>query len=73
MKKQLEKLYEPKAVEDCIYKYWTDGNYFHARVNPDKKPYTIVIPPPSPAAASPTAISRAGGTSPCSAIAPKRT
>ena len=47
MKKELEKLYEPKAVEDRIYKYWTDGNYFHAKVNPEKKPYTIVIPPPN--------------------------
>ena len=47
MKKELEKLYEPKQVEDRIYKYWTDGNYFHAEVNPNKKPYTIVIPPPN--------------------------
>lgn len=47
MKKKLEKLYEPSAVEDKIYKYWTDKNCFHAEVNPDKKPYTIVIPPPN--------------------------
>ena len=47
MKKQLEKLYEPQAVEDKIYRYWMDNNCFHAEVNPDKKPYTIVIPPPN--------------------------
>ena len=47
MKKELEKLYEPKQVEDRIYKYWTDRNCFHAEVNPNKKPYTIVIPPPN--------------------------
>lgn len=47
MKKELEKLYEPKDVEDRIYRYWTDRNCFHAEVNPDKKPYTIVIPPPN--------------------------
>ncbi len=47
MKKELAKLYEPKQVEDRIYKYWTDNNCFHAEVNPNKKPYTIVIPPPN--------------------------
>ncbi len=47
MKKELEKLYEPKAVEDRIYKYWVDNNCFHAEVNPDKKPYCIVMPPPN--------------------------
>lgn len=47
MKKQLEKLYDPKAVEDKIYAYWLDKKCFHAEVNPKKKPYTIVIPPPN--------------------------
>ena len=46
-KKQLAKTYEPGEVEDRIYRFWLDGNYFHAEVNPDKKPYTIVIPPPN--------------------------
>ena len=46
-KKQLAKAYEPGEVEDRIYQFWLDGNYFHAKVNPDKKPYTIVIPPPN--------------------------
>ncbi|MEG2874657.1 MAG: valine--tRNA ligase [Hydrogenoanaerobacterium sp.] len=47
MKKELEKIYDPKQVEDKTYKFWLDGGYFHAKVNPDKKPFTIVIPPPN--------------------------
>ncbi len=47
MKKELPKTYEPAQFEDRIYKYWTDGKMFHAEVNKDKKPYTIVIPPPN--------------------------
>ena len=46
-KKQLAKAYDPREVEERIYRFWMDGNYFHARVNPDKRPYTIVIPPPN--------------------------
>ena len=47
MRKELEKVYDPKQVEDKTYRFWLDGNYFHAEVNPEKKPYTIVIPPPN--------------------------
>jgi valyl-tRNA synthetase len=47
MSKDLAKQYEPKDVEDRIYKFWLDGKYFHAKCEPDKKPYTIVIPPPN--------------------------
>ena len=47
MRKELAKQYDPKNVEDRIYKYWLDGKYFHAKCDPDKKPYTIVIPPPN--------------------------
>ncbi len=47
MKKELSKLYEPKQVEDKIYKYWIDGEYFKATVDSKKEPYTIVIPPPN--------------------------
>ncbi len=46
-RKQLAKVYEPQEVEDRIYRFWTEGGYFHAEVNPDKKPYTIVMPPPN--------------------------
>ncbi len=47
MAKELAKQYDPKNVEDRIYKTWLDGKYFHAEVDENKKPYTIVIPPPN--------------------------
>ena len=47
MAKELAKQYDPSEVEDRTYKFWCDKKYFHAEVNPDKKPYTIVIPPPN--------------------------
>ena len=45
--KELPKVYDPKAVEKRIYQMWLDGGYFHAQRDPDKKPFTIVIPPPN--------------------------
>ena len=47
MRKELEKTYDPKQVEDRIYDMWVKGNYFHAEPNPEKTPFTIVIPPPN--------------------------
>ncbi|MBQ7288970.1 MAG: valine--tRNA ligase [Clostridia bacterium] len=47
MAKELEKVYEPQKVEDKTYQFWLDGKYFHAEVDGNKKPYTIVIPPPN--------------------------
>ena len=47
MAKDLEKQYNPANVEDRTYKFWVDNGYFHADVKSDKKPYTIVIPPPN--------------------------
>ncbi len=47
MKKELGKLYEPNEVEDRIYKYWLDNDCFKAEADPEKEPYTIVIPPPN--------------------------
>ena len=44
---ELPKTYDPKSVEDKLYSFWNDSGFFHAEVNPDKKPYTIVIPPPN--------------------------
>lgn len=44
---ELPKTYDPKQVEDRIYGFWLEKNYFHAEPNPDKTPYTIVIPPPN--------------------------
>ncbi len=47
MAKELAKVYDPGEVEDRIYKFWLDGKYFHAEVDANKEPYTIVIPPPN--------------------------
>ena len=47
MAKELSKTYDPKQVEDRIYKEWCDKGYFHAEVDETKKPFTIVIPPPN--------------------------
>ena len=47
MAKELAKSYKPSDFEDKIYDFWIKGNYFHAEVDRDKKPYTIVMPPPN--------------------------
>ncbi len=47
MAKELAKVYDPKDVEDRIYKSWLDGKYFHAKCEEGKDTYTIVIPPPN--------------------------
>ncbi len=47
MAKELAKQYSPKEVEDRVYKSWLDGNYFHAKLEKEKTPYTIVMPPPN--------------------------
>ena len=47
MAKELAKNYKPSEFEDKIYDFWIEGNYFHAEADPDKKPYTIVMPPPN--------------------------
>ena len=47
MSTELLKAYEPKEIERRIYDFWMQGGYFHAEPDPEKKPYTIVIPPPN--------------------------
>ena len=47
MSKELAKTYDPKGMEDRIYKKWMDKKYFHAEVDRTKTPFTIVIPPPN--------------------------
>ena len=47
MARELPKVYEPQNVETRIYEMWQEGGYFHAERNEDKKPYTIVMPPPN--------------------------
>lgn len=45
--KNMAKTYDPAAFEDRIYQFWLDKKYFHADVNSEKEPFTIVIPPPN--------------------------
>ncbi len=47
MTNEIPKVYDPKQVENKWYDYWLKKRYFHAEVNPHKKPFTIVIPPPN--------------------------
>ena len=47
MAKELNKVYDPKAVESEVYKMWEEGGYFHAERDDTKKPFTIVMPPPN--------------------------
>ena len=45
--RELPKTYDPHECEDRLYQYWEKSGFFHAEVNPDKTPFTIVIPPPN--------------------------
>ncbi|MDD6351376.1 MAG: valine--tRNA ligase [Lachnospiraceae bacterium] len=47
MSKELEKTYDPKQIEDRLYQKWENNGYFHAEVDPKKKPFTIMMPPPN--------------------------
>lgn len=47
MAKELPKTYDPSQTENRIYQFWMDGGYFHAEPDPEKEPFTIVIPPPN--------------------------
>jgi len=44
---ELPKNYNPAEVEDKWYSYWMEKKFFHSEPDPEKKPYTIVIPPPN--------------------------
>ncbi|MDD3413248.1 MAG: valine--tRNA ligase [Lachnospiraceae bacterium] len=44
---ELSKTYDPKGMEERLYKKWEDKKYFHAEVDRSKKPFTIVMPPPN--------------------------
>ena len=45
--KELPKTYDPKAVEKKIYDLWMKGGYFKGTIDPEKKPFSIVMPPPN--------------------------
>ena len=47
MHKELPKVYDPREVESSIYQMWMDNDCFRADPNPDKKPFSIVMPPPN--------------------------
>ncbi len=47
MSKELAKTYDPKGMEDRLYRKWLDKKYFHAEVDKKKKPFSIVMPPPN--------------------------
>ncbi len=47
MAKELAKAYSPGEFEERIYKFWEDNGYFHAEIDENKKPYTIMMPPPN--------------------------
>ena len=47
MSNELPKIYDPSAVEDKLYQFWNDSGFFNAEVDEQKKPFTIVIPPPN--------------------------
>ena len=44
---ELAKTYDPRGLEDRLYQKWLEKKYFHAEVDYDRKPFTIVIPPPN--------------------------
>ena len=45
--KELPKVYDPKSVEKKIYDFWMQGGYFKSKIDPEKKPFSIVMPPPN--------------------------
>ncbi len=47
MKQELPKTYEPQSTEKKLYRHWEESGFFNAEIDPDKKPFTIVIPPPN--------------------------
>ena len=43
----MAKAYEPGATEDRVYRFWESKGYFKGRPDPDKQPFSIVMPPPN--------------------------
>ena len=46
-RKELPKTYDPKETEDRLYAFWKDSGFFNAEVDPNKEPFSIVLPPPN--------------------------
>jgi len=47
IEQEMPKAYDPKTVEDKWYKFWLEKDYFKPVINPKKKPFTIIMPPPN--------------------------
>ena len=47
MRENLPKNYDPKEFEDRLYGFWNDNGYFTPEIDENKKPYTIMMPPPN--------------------------
>ena len=45
--REIPTVYDPHEVEEKWYQYWLDNGYFTPEIEPEKEPYTIVIPPPN--------------------------
>jgi valyl-tRNA synthetase len=43
----IPKAYDPSKVEGPLYQFWLDGGYFASRIDPDKQPFCIIMPPPN--------------------------
>ncbi len=43
----MEKTYDPRLIEDSIYRFWLDGNTFRSEPDPEREKFSIVIPPPN--------------------------
>ena len=44
---EMPKAYEPAKVEQKWYQFWLDKGYFRPKIDPDKKPFVIIMPPPN--------------------------
>ena len=47
MENELNKTYNPSEVEDELYEFWSNNGFFEAKIDKNKKPFTIVMPPPN--------------------------
>ncbi len=47
IQEEMPKAYEPKKAESKWYRFWLDQDYFQPIIDPDKKPFVIIMPPPN--------------------------
>jgi len=46
-KDEMAKAYDPSKAESPLYRMWLEGGYFRPRIDPDKEPFIIIMPPPN--------------------------